>query len=311
MAHDRLLVMPAYWWLYNMYALARNTWKFQSRDKRKTKTQHIEFDFLAPDTVEEIFHALRLLEIWTDRAWLRAAGKLHENLDDDLLSRQGRQLLLAGEGETSVLEVLGQRVENSSRKTVILKVHRAYHAYRQMLHYYAVKNLLDYLRCRPEATRATMIEQLAGSRCRAWVNLGGQLAPAASVAALREQIGAGRLNSWPEIHAVYDRLWQEYPLEKQKHAYATLLAVLDAEKLTADLWKGALDEFQRIQGHVRDQVFSSRKKDYDDPFRRITFDNEAEMCAVLGSPESNSFVQHVRQETEALADLCRTIAARG
>ena len=239
------------------------------------------------------------------------AGSPHENLDDDLHARQGRQLLLAGEGETSALEVLGQRVENSSRKTVILKVHRAYHAYRQMLHYYAVKNLLDYLRCRPEATRATMAGQLAGPRCRAWVNLGGQLAPAESVAALRAEIGAGRLNSWPEIHAVYDRLWQDYPLEKQKHAYATLLAVLDAEKLTAELWKEALDEFLRIQEHVRDQVYLSRKKDYDDPFRRITFENEAEMRAVLGSPESNSFVKHVRQETEALADLCRTIADRG
>ncbi len=341
-AHNRLQVLPAFWWLYNMYALARNSWKFQSRDLRQTKTQHIEFDFLAPDTIEEIFEALRLLEIWTDQAWLRAAGVAaganppagvaaganpqpyrhsvspgghaglpHENLDDDLLARQGRQLLLAGEGATSALEVLGQRVENSSRKTVILKVHRAYHAYRQMLHYYAVKNLLDYLDSRPEATRATMAEQLAGPRRRAWVNLGGQLAPAESVAALRQEIGAGRLDSWPEIHAVYDRLWQEYPLEKQKHAYATLLAVLEAQTLTADLWKGALDEFLRIQEHVRDQVFLSRKKDYDDPFRRITFDNAAEMRAVLGDPESNSFVKHVRQQTEALANLCREIADRG
>ena len=44
-----------------MYALARNTWKFATRDRRKTKTQHVEFDCLAPDTAEEIFVALRLL----------------------------------------------------------------------------------------------------------------------------------------------------------------------------------------------------------------------------------------------------------
>ena len=310
-AHNRLQVLPAFWWLYNMYALARNSWKFQSRDLRKTKTQHIEFDFLAPDTIEEIFDALRLLEIWTDQAWLRAGGKSLENLDADLLARQGRQLLLAGEGETSTLEVLGQRVENSSRKVVILKVRRAYHAYREMLHYYAVKNLLDYLRSRPEATRATMAGQLASPRCRDWVNLGGQLVPAESVAALRQQIGAGQLNTWPEIHAVYDCLWEDYPLKKQSHAYATLLTVLDAPSLTAELWKGALAEFLRIQEHVRDQVFLSRKKDYDDPFRHITFDDEAEMRAVVGSPESNSFVKHVRQETDALADLCREIAGRG
>ena len=52
---DQLEVMPAYWWLYNMYALARNSWKFRNRDKRKNKTQHIEFEPLAPDTIEEVF----------------------------------------------------------------------------------------------------------------------------------------------------------------------------------------------------------------------------------------------------------------
>ncbi|MHC5137417.1 MAG: DUF4954 family protein, partial [Planctomycetota bacterium] len=34
---DELEVLPGFWWLYNMYALARNTWKFQNRDKRKRK----------------------------------------------------------------------------------------------------------------------------------------------------------------------------------------------------------------------------------------------------------------------------------
>ncbi|HCC70909.1 MAG TPA: DUF4954 domain-containing protein, partial [Bacteroidales bacterium] len=47
---DRLEVMPAFWWLYNMYALARNSWKFQTRDKRVNKVQNIEFETFAPDT---------------------------------------------------------------------------------------------------------------------------------------------------------------------------------------------------------------------------------------------------------------------
>ena len=68
---DQLEVMPAFWWLYNMYALARNTWKFQTRDKRKTKIQNIEFDSLAPDTIEEIFTARHLLEIWVGKVGLR------------------------------------------------------------------------------------------------------------------------------------------------------------------------------------------------------------------------------------------------
>ena len=72
---DQLEIMPAYWWLYNMYALARNTWKFQNRDKRVSKAQHIEFDAFAPDTMEEVFNALRLLEIWTAKAALLHKGE--------------------------------------------------------------------------------------------------------------------------------------------------------------------------------------------------------------------------------------------
>ncbi len=92
-AGDRLLIMPAYWWRYNMYALARNTWKIVARDKRKTKTQHIEADFLAPDTVEEIFTALDLLETWTAQAHLRQLGEKVPQ-DQQKLRALGKTLLL-------------------------------------------------------------------------------------------------------------------------------------------------------------------------------------------------------------------------
>jgi hypothetical protein len=48
-SNDQLLVMPGYWFLHNMYALARNSWKYSDRDKRTDKTQLIEFSFLGPD----------------------------------------------------------------------------------------------------------------------------------------------------------------------------------------------------------------------------------------------------------------------
>lgn len=34
---DQLIVMPGYWFLYNMYALARNAWKYVDRDSRIEK----------------------------------------------------------------------------------------------------------------------------------------------------------------------------------------------------------------------------------------------------------------------------------
>src|SRR5205085_768420 len=61
-ANDQLVVMPAYWFIYNMYALERNAQKYVDRDKRPTKTQFIEYDYLAPDTINEIFSALAVLQ---------------------------------------------------------------------------------------------------------------------------------------------------------------------------------------------------------------------------------------------------------
>ena len=63
---DSLRVMPAYWILHNMYALARNSWKYGARDARHRRVQLLEFDWLAPDTVNEMFTARRLIETWAD-----------------------------------------------------------------------------------------------------------------------------------------------------------------------------------------------------------------------------------------------------
>jgi hypothetical protein len=309
--NDRLAVMPAFWWLYNMYALARNTWKFQTRDKRKTKTQHIEFDCLAPDTVEEIFSAMRLLEIWTARAALRRDGQAPESESDDDLAAKGRRLLLSDKAELDGLEVLGEGMEDSSRKQVILKPREGYLAYRQMLRYYAMKNLLDYIAAAPDATFASMTGELAGAREKDWVNLGGQLVCEGDVRKLLDDIKSGRLKSWPDIHATYDSLWASYPLAKRRHAYATLLDLLGITKLTPEIWNSALDDAVRDQEYVRDQVYVTRKKDFDNPFRQMTFRNPEEMKAVMGTAEDNSFVKQVRQDTELFRELVESVRKRG
>ena len=61
-------IMPAYWFVHNMYAMARNSWKFAKRDARKVKEQHIELDYLAPDTVQEMLSAMSRLEVLAARA---------------------------------------------------------------------------------------------------------------------------------------------------------------------------------------------------------------------------------------------------
>ncbi len=304
---DQLEVIPAFWWLYNMYALTRNAWKFQNRDKRKNKVQNIEFDCLAPDTIEEIFNARRLLEIWTAKASLRKQGELINEKDEEEASQLGCEILSGTENQINGLEVIGEKMEKSKRKVVILKVYKAYHAYGDMLHCYAIKNLLAYMKANAKATFSSMCNALNGRREQEWVNLGGQLIPKKDVVQLRSDIGWGRLTTWKEIHSKYDILWNKYTLEKQKHALATLCELLRVDNLTKKQWEAALNKAVDIQKFICDEVYISRKKDFDNPFRALTYRNAAEMTAAIGTIEDNSFVKQVRKETKDFEKLVEEI----
>ena len=56
-----LEIMPAFWWMHNAYAMMRNEWKYQNRDKRKSYTQYYDYKPLAPDTIHIVMENHRLL----------------------------------------------------------------------------------------------------------------------------------------------------------------------------------------------------------------------------------------------------------
>ena len=74
--------------------------------------------------------------------------------------------------------------------------------------------------------------------------------------------------------------------------------MLDTEYLTDIQWEQALNKAVDIQEYICDQVYASRKKDYDNPFRQATFRNMDEMKAAIGTIDDNSFIVQVRKETE-------------
>lgn len=295
---DRLEVIPSFWWLFNMYALARNSWKFQSRDKRLNKIQHIEIDPFAPDTVEEMIHACKLLELWTGKADARRGGQETGLVDASVLIQRGQHLLRDNKDGLAALEVLGENMEKSRRKVIIIKPQDGYRAYKQMLMYYAVKNLMEYLEFNDSFNFTAVQNNLSGKRIGHWINLGGQLVPAEDVDRLRADVVSGVLDSWDAIHRRYEQLWQAYPLAKQKHAFAVLSELSGGDGLSKDQWIDALGKAADIQDYICSQVYISRLKDYDNPFRQSTFRNEQEMTATIGTIEDNSFVRQVRQETE-------------
>ncbi len=313
-AKDQLEVIPAFWWLFNMYALARNSSKFQSRDKRIHKIQHIEFETLAPDTAEELIAGRTLLERWTGKAALMRSGQYAKDLPAEQLGNIGRQLLNGPQNAVDELEICGENMEKSRRKVMICKTYEGYHAYGDMLMYYAVKTLIAYLQANSQANFAAMCTALntpGQPRQSRWVNLGGQLVTAEDVDQLRRDITSGQLATWDAIHQRYDQLWQAYPLQKYRHAFAVLCDLMGGSDLTKEQWIQALHEAARIQDFVCEQVYQSRQKDYDNPFRQATFRNTEEMIAAIGTIEDNSFVKQVRRETEQFKQTLEEIVRRG
>ncbi len=300
-ANDKLEILPAYWWMYNMYALLRNEAKFSARDKRLSRSQNIEFSPFAPDIAEECFSALALLERYTGRAWYQATGGAEavvEGSDDVLVRTKGKELLVGAKEEIDAIEVLGFGIENSSRRVIIQKPRRAYKAYRHLLRWYAMRVLIAYFAERPDATFQDASDVLSGPRVREWENLGGQLVPREKVESLVTDIRDGTIHSWDEAHEEYARLWVEYPLDKAQHAWGTLCSLLDVADLQEPAFAREVARFMDTTRFIEEQVYLTRRKDYANGFRKATFRGEEEMHAVLGMPESNSFIKQTRADME-------------
>ena len=274
-----LTVMPAYWFHYNMYAMARNSWKYARRDKRREEHQKLEFHYLAPDSMEAVMKARRLLEEW--------CGK--EDLNDP--SRDREDIVLQKHS-----------LEKGRRPARILYPARAWRTYGRLVEYYFALNLLDYPR--KDIGIDGYRDLIKGCRRETWYNAGGQLVPLGWIDRLEEDMEAERIDSWDALHGLY-RTWGEaYPLEKLRHSAACWFEMTGKDDLTEEelngLIRGALATAEDLL-HVTRQ---SREKDYTQKFRLITFDTPEERDAVLGKLEEDSFIKGQEEELSALTVAC-------
>jgi hypothetical protein len=308
---DRLEIMPAYFWMYNLYALERNSWKALDRDKRVVKVQHIEADYLAPDTAEEIITALAQLE-----RWFAAAGVPASSLVPSILPAQSvkgpeengyeEDPAYASAGETAD-EIPVTGLERHRQRAVALKPRRAWAAYREMLRFYAAKTLVSYLEERPEKNFAALAEELeTGDRVTDWVNLGGQIVPAFRVDGLRSQIREGKIQDWGAIHRAYDEFQTAYPLDRARHAWG-VFSYLSIRPENTVAFVNEIDHALETRRRIVDQIYRSRAKDFDDPFRSITYRNKEEMDQVAGRAEENFFVTLMRNNLAQFEKTVRTL----
>ena len=308
--HGELHVMPAFFWLYNMYAMARNNWKFTSRDSRVFKVQNIEFDAYAPDSMEEAIEARKLLDKFVAKASYRKQGMSLEGVSDETLIEYGRKLMNGSPEKVAELEVFADNMEKSKRKVRILKPYEAYHAYGDMIIYYAVRNILAFFEANEKETFQTLSVRYDGERKRVWFNLGGQLMSMDDFNRLRSDIKDGTINTWKEVHHRYTEIWKRYPMDKLRHAYLSLKHVIGVDTFTDEDWMYVLNKGIEIQNYVFDQVYQTRKKDYENIFRRATFATEEEMLAAWGPLDENSFIKQQREETRQFIEKVQNLKKR-
>ncbi|MBL7770509.1 MAG: DUF4954 family protein [Flavipsychrobacter sp.] len=287
--HDQLIVMPAYWFEYNMYALARNSWKYVARDQRIEKLQQFEYDFLAPDTGNEMLEAMEILALATGKAWYKQQGK-------DATERQwrtkGRTLLEQGEIAVQDLVIELEMAENSQRPVLIKKAGMAYQWFSRLLDYYAVKEILHAFERNPLSTLNRMVAKLPKSgKVSSWTNIGGQLVETTTEEQWLSSIRLGKIKSWDELHDRYQQESEQYTDQKLKHALAIYKQRhgMDLSGNSAAVRQLLADAIATRQ-LMTEKILESRSKDYQNEFRKMVYNNEAEMETVVGKLKENSFI---------------------
>ena len=280
-------IIPAYWFQYNMFAMARNNSKFQKRDKRAVKAQHIETDPFAPDTIQEIIETLNRIIKLTARTLKyddlqKAKDFLHQNPDADLTLEDPRCMKRYG--------------------AKIHKAARGYKEYRKVAKYFAVKTLVSWFEKsnydRPSREFFNSIQDI--ELFTEWENVGGQVIPSAKINELFDLIKQRKINTWEEVHQFYEECQKNYEAYKTRYSIWVLeqLYSRPITDFTKEITKDILKDVIAVSTYMYESSISSREKDYTDYFRTITYKNQEEMLEVVGKLEDNSFLKELKIETE-------------
>ena len=312
-------IIPAYWFMYNMFAIVRNKFKFSSRDKRVVKVQHIETDPLAPDSMQEVIASIsRIIEL-TER-YLKlpeaiCAKMTEENPRPNYLFECRRKACEAHD-EVELHKIAKDYLhQNPDAKffltddrcqkrygAVIEKPAQAYREYRRILKYFAVECLMQWsLENQKDTLTNGDLQNIYNTPLyTSWMNVGGQIIPEEKIRELFSLIKIGQIHNWKEVHAFYDDCYKMYTNQKARYALYILEKLYDRElnSFTSAVYSDISTDVAYVSMHMLEASVSSREKDYTDFFRSITFRNKEEREAVLGALENNNFLKMLRASTE-------------
>ncbi len=308
---DPIHVLPAWWFMYDMFAIVRNKYKFVGRDKRAVKVQNIEMSPFAPDTMQEVLSALDRIIVLTannlesiDAECASCADtpeKLHQAAKDYLHQHPLAKFTLTD-----------MKCQKKFGATIYKPV-QAYKAYRKILKYFATQCLYDYcVKNGLERLNSETVKNICSFELyKEWKNAGGQVIPDAKLNNLYSLIKEKKINCWDEVHAFYNKCWDEYLNDKARYAIYILewLYSRDFKDFTSDIFEDIIQDVTVVTTEMYDSSVSCREKDYTDFFRCMTYKDKEEMNVVLGSLNDNSFLKQLNEDSRDFANSFKTLFA--
>ncbi|MBP5520164.1 MAG: DUF4954 family protein [Treponema sp.] len=304
---SQITIIPAWWFMYDMFAITRNKNKFLKRDKRVTKVQAIETDPLAPDTMQEIMSALdRLIGLTLNHLKSINYKPLLKEENYERQYQIAKDYLHQNPAAEFVLEdSICQKKYGAS----ICKPVQAYKMYRKIVKYFATRTLMEYC----EALNSQVLTLELVERIRKlplytqWENAGGQIIPSEKIRELFQNIKNGSINSWEKVHQFYKACESDYEQYKVRYALFLLeqLYSRPIEEFSVDLYRNITDDVSVVAYDIYHASLKSREKDYTDYYRNMLYSSETEMEAVIGSLEDNSFLRELNVSTEVFTTKIR------
>ena len=296
---SKITIIPAWWFMYDMFAITRNKNKFLKRDKRVKRVQFIETDPLAPDTMQEIMIALDRI-IGLTVGYLKSINS--EYMEGKVTHEQQYQaakdfLHQNPEADFTLEDPICQKKYGA----IICKPVQAYKMYRKIVKYFATRTLMEFC----QALNQDMLTRGLVERIRKlplyteWENVGGQIIPSEKIRELFEVIKNGTINNWDSVHQFYNLC--ECAYEQYKVSYALyLLEQLYSrpiEEFSVDLYRNITDDVSIVAYDIYNASLKSREKDYTDYYRNMVYHSDAEMDVVIGPLEDNAFLRQLRVDT--------------
>ena len=101
----------------------------------------------------------------------------------------------------------------------------------------------------------------------------------------------------------------DYTKDKLIHAYTSLLEIenITSKQFTQEVFIKLLEKSIATKTWMGKGIYTSRAKDYTNPFRKMVYESNDEMNAVIGRLEDNQFIQDQLAETDKYKKTVRNL----